>query len=74
MAENKNPSSRSNQEQGIDKDTRTQKEVEGHPISVGVNAGSEAYGKTPIEKGVIRRGNKFYRPPLPSTYKETEIS
>ena len=25
-------------------------------------------------KGVIRTGKKVYRPPLPSTYKETEIS
>ena len=27
-----------------------------------------------IEKGVMSTGKKVYRPPLPSTYKETELS
>ena len=50
------------------------KKVEVHPISVGVGAGEEACVKTPIEKGVILSGKKFYRPPLPYTYKEMELS
>ena len=29
--------------------------------------------KNPKEKGVIRTEKKFYRPPLPSTYQETEL-
>ena len=33
---------------------------------------SEACVKT-IEHGVIHTGKKVYRPPLPSTYKETEF-
>ena len=45
------------------------KGVEGQPISVGVDAGAEACGKNPIEKGVIRIRKKVYKPPLPSTYK-----
>ena len=69
LAENENPASRSNQEQGVDKYIKIQKVVEGHPISVGVDAGVEACGKHPIEKGVIRTGKKVYRSPLPSAYK-----
>ena len=34
----------------------------------------DAWWKTPIEKGVIQTGKKVYRPPLPPTYKETELS
>ena len=37
-------------------------------------AGAEACRKPPKEKGVINTGKKVYRPPLPSTYKETELS
>ena len=58
----------------MDKDIKIQKGVEYQTKSVGVDAGAEARRKTPTEKGVIRTGKKVYRPPLPSTYKETEIS
>ena len=58
----------------MDKSIRTQKGVEGHTIDVGVDAGAETYGKTLIEKRVISTGKKVYMPPLPSTYKETELS
>ena len=45
------------------------------PIAVGVEARAEAFrGGGGYEKGVIRTGKKVYRPPLPSTYKETELS
>ena len=74
LAENKNPASRSNQEQGMDKYIKRQKGAECQPISVGVVAGVEVCGKLPIEKGVIRTGKKVYKPPLTSTYKETEHS
>ena len=70
----KKTSRNSTQEQAIVKDTNGQKKVEVHPISVGVGAGAEACVKTPIEKGVILSGKKFYRPPLPYTYKEMELS
>ena len=30
--------------------------------------------ENPIEKVVILTGEKVYRPPLPSTYKETKLS
>ena len=52
---------------------KRKKLVEGQPISVCIDTGAEACGKNPTEKGVIRTGEKLYRPPLPSTYKETEI-
>ena len=42
-------------------------------MAVGVDAGEEACGKNPTEKGDIRTGKKVYRPPITSTYKETEI-
>ena len=45
--------------------TKIRKGVNRQTISVGVEARAEACGETP--------GNKFYRIPLPSTYKETEI-
>ena len=44
------------------------------PIAVGVEAREDACGKNPIEKRVIRTGKKVYRPPISSTYKETELS
>ena len=37
-------------------------------------SGAEACRNPPKEKGVINTGKKVYRPPLPSTYKETELS
>ena len=74
MAENKPPARNSNQEQGMDKDINRQKGAECQPIAVGVEEDVEACGKPPIEKGVICTGKKVYRPPLPYTYKETELS
>ena len=74
LTENENPIRRSNQEQGMDKYIKRQKGSEGQPIAICVEAGVEACGKTTIEKGVIRKGNKLDRPPLLSTYKETELS
>ena len=68
LAENENPASMSNQEQGVDKYIKRQKGVEFQPISVGIDAGAEACGKPPVEKGVICTRKKFYRTPLPSTY------
>ena len=41
LAENKNPDSRSNQEQGMDKAIQRHKGVESHPVDVGVQ--SRAY-------------------------------
>ena len=73
LAENKNPASRSNQEQGMDKSIKRQKLFESQTIAVGVDAVSEVCGKNPTEQGVIRTGKKVYRPPLTSTYKETEL-
>ena len=51
LAENENPSSRSNQEQGTDKEIKIWKGVEGHTIAVGVEARAEACGKSPQRKG-----------------------
>ena len=47
---------------------------EGHPISLGFESRVEACGETPTENGFICTGKKLYRLPLPSTYKETEVS
>ena len=58
----------------MDKYIKRQKWVEGQPIGVGVDAGEETFDKNLIEKGVIYTRQKSYRPPLPSTYKEMEIS
>ena len=48
LAENENTASRSNQEQGMDKDIKIQKVVEGHPIAVGVNTKAYECVITPI--------------------------
>ena len=69
----KKPSISSNQEQRIDQAIKRRKVVESRPIAVCVEARLEACGETPPGKRVIRTGNKVYRTPLPSTYKETEI-
>ena len=53
---------------------KRQKGVEGYNIAVCVEAREYACDKPPIEKGVIHKGEKVYRTPLPSTYKETELS
>ena len=53
---------------------KRQKGVEGHPISVGIDVGAEECRKNLTEEGVISTGKKIYRPPLQSTYKETELS
>ena len=58
----------------MDKAIKRRKGVESYPTPVGVEAGAEACGKNPTEKVVIHTGKKVYRPPLPSTYKETELS
>ena len=58
----------------MDKSTNIQKGVEGKLISLCVEARAEACGKNPTEAGVICTGKKVYRNPLPSTYKETELS
>ena len=70
----KNPASRSNQEQGMDKSIKRLKVVESKPIAIGVEARSDACVKNPIEKGVICAGKKVYRPILPYTYRETKLS
>ena len=57
----------------MDKASKRQNVVEGHTISIDVEARVEACGKSPTEGGVIRTGNKVYRPLLPYTYKETEF-
>ena len=57
----------------MDKSTKKRKGIESQPISLGVEAGVEACRKKPTEKGGINIGNKFYRPPLKSTYKETKL-
>ena len=43
----------------MDKAIKGYKGVEVQPIVVGVDAGAEACGKTPIERGVICTGKKF---------------
>ena len=58
----------------MDKSIKRRKGVEIQTISVGVEAREDTCGKNPIEKGVVCTGKKFYRPALPSTYKETGIS
>ena len=58
----------------MDKSTKRRKGFESQPISVGVEARSYSCGEKCTEKGVISTGKKIYTPPLPSTYKETEIS
>ena len=58
----------------MDKATKIRKLIENQPVDVGVESGAEACGKTPTQKVVIRTGKKFYSPPLPYTYKETELS
>ena len=57
----------------MDKSIKIMKVIERQTIYIGVGAGAEACGENPTEKGVIRRGKKLYRPPLPSTYKETKL-
>ena len=47
LAENTNPSNRSNQEQGMDKAIKRRKGVEIHPIAAGVDAGADACRKNP---------------------------
>ena len=74
MEENENPAIRSNQEQEMDKSTKRRKVFEIHPIDVGGDVGAESCRENLTEKGVILTGKKVYRPPLPSTYKETELS
>ena len=58
----------------MDKSVKIWKIVENQTIAVGVEARVDACGKPPTEKGVIYTGKKVYMPPLPDTYKETELS
>ena len=58
----------------MNKYIKRQKVVEVQTISVEFDAGAEACVKPPTEKGVICTGKKVCRPPLPYTYKETELS
>ena len=58
----------------MDKAIKICKGVESQPVNVGVEARLDACGEAPTENGIIRTGNKVYRPPLPPTYKEIEIS
>ena len=57
----------------MDQAIKIRKGVKIHPIAVGVESRTEAYREPPSETGVIHTGKKVYRPPLPYTYKETEI-
>ena len=43
-------------------------------MAIGVESRVEAHWDKPPEKEVIHTGRKVYRPPLPSTYKKTELS
>ena len=72
-AENKLPTGMLNEVQGTDQATKRQKGVEIQTITVGVQARAKACGTPPTEKWVIRTGKKVFIPPLPSTYKETEL-
>ena len=49
--------------------TKRQRLFEGRNIAVGLQEMVEVCKKSPTEKVVILIGKKFYRPPLPSTYK-----
>ena len=57
----------------MDKPINIRKGVESQPITVVVESGQEACGKTTTENGVICVVNKVYRPSLTSTYNETEL-
>ena len=57
----------------MDKAIKIRKGIEIQPIYLGVETRADACGKPPTEKGVIRKRKKVYMPPLPSTYKETEL-
>ena len=57
----------------MDKSTKRREGVEIQTIAVGVDAGEEACRTPPTEKGVIITYKKVYRPPIKSTYNETEI-
>ena len=58
LAENKTPTSKSNQEQRIVKAINRQKGAEGQPTPVDFDVGAESCRKTPIENGVICTGKK----------------
>ena len=58
----------------MDQAIKIQKGVENHPKAVGVEAREEACGEPHPEKVVIQTGKKFYSTPLPSNYKETNLS
>ena len=63
----------SNEKQGMEQATNRRKVVEVQTIDVGDESMVEACEENPTVKVVICTGNKFYRPPLPSTYKGKEI-
>ena len=58
----------------MNKYIKRQKVVEGQPIAICIDEGEEECGNPLTEKGVICTGEKVYRPPLPSTYKEKKLS
>ena len=49
LAENKNPASRSNYKQRVDKVVKRQKGVENHPTAVGLDTGEGVCGKNLTE-------------------------
>ena len=55
----------------MDQATKRCKGSEVHLVAVGFEARAEEFRNSPPEKGVKITGKKVYRPPLPSTYKET---
>ena len=55
----------------MDQATKIWNVVEGNPIAMDDESRAEECGETSPEILVIRTGKKFYRTPLPSTYKET---
>ena len=72
LAENENPDRIANKKQFMYQSTKRRKGIEVRPIAVDVEARAEVYrgGGAPPEKIVIHKGEKLYRPSIPSTYKE----
>ena len=58
----------------MDQYINIRKGVEVQPTATGVETRAEACRENIPENGVVRTGKKLYRNPLPSTYKETELS
>ena len=58
----------------MDKSIKKYKVFENHPIALGVEERGKACRKKPKEKGFKGTEKKVYRPQIPSTHKETELS